>query len=84
MAVYCGKCQRERDLPHVSLRVSDEPCQFCQGFEQEQVRATVGPPGARRRVQRTVTMKNMSYPDKLINSMPGSFEKEAHKEYGGQ
>jgi hypothetical protein len=82
--VYCGACARQRDLPLGALRVANEPCQFCQGFESQQVRKHVGRPGVNRRaVTQTVQMKNFDYPDKLINSLPGSFEKQAHKEYEG-
>jgi hypothetical protein len=83
MAVYCGTCAKERDLPRSAVRVASEPCDFCHGFESQEVRRHVGRPGARRIVQQTVQMKNFDYPDKLINSMPGSFEKQAHKEYEG-
>ena len=82
--VYCGACARQRDLPLGALRVATEPCDFCQGYESKQVRKHVGRPGVNRHaVIQTVRMNNFDYPDKLINSMPGSFEKQAHKEYEG-
>jgi hypothetical protein len=34
-------------------------------------------------MQETKQLNNYDYPDRLINSMPGSFEKQAHKEYEG-
>lgn len=82
--VYCGACARQRDLPLGALRVATEPCDFCQGYESQQVRKHVGRPGFNRHVVvQTVQLNNFDYPDKLINSMPGSFEKQAHKEYEG-
>jgi hypothetical protein len=84
MAVYCGQCASARDLPRGALRVATEPCQFCGGFDSQQVRKHVGRPGVNRRlVQEVKQLNNYDYPDKLINSMPGSFEKQAHKEYDG-
>jgi hypothetical protein len=84
MAVYCGVCAKERDLPRSALRVATEPCQFCNGYESQQVRKHVGRPGVNRRVvTQTVRLNNFDYPDKLINSMPNSYEKQAHKEYEG-
>ncbi len=84
MAVYCGRCAKARDLPRSAVRVSLLPCQFCNGFESQQVRRHVGRPGVNRRVLvETVQLNNFDYPDKLINSMPGSFEAQAHKEYEG-
>jgi hypothetical protein len=82
VAVYCGVCARQRDLPRSALRVATEPCQFCNGYESQQVRRHVGRPGVNRRaVTQTVQLNNFDYPDKLINSMPGSFEKVAEREY---
>ena len=84
MAVYCSHCAKERDLPRSAVRVAKDPCQFCQGFDSQVVRRHVGRPGVNRRmVQQTVKLDNFDYPDKLINSMPGSFEKQAHREYEG-
>jgi hypothetical protein len=84
MAVYCGACAKERDLPRSAVRVASEPCQYCGGFESQTIRKHVGRPGVNRRaVQVTEQMKNFDYPDKLINSMPGSFEQQAHREYEG-
>jgi hypothetical protein len=84
MAVYCGACAKQRDLPRSAVRVATEPCQFCQGWESQQVRRHVGRPGVNRRVMVTTEkLNNFDYPDKLINSLPGSFEKQAHKEYEG-
>jgi hypothetical protein len=34
-------------------------------------------------LQETIKLNNFDYPDRLINSMPGSFEAQAHKEYEG-
>jgi hypothetical protein len=81
MAVYCGGCAKLRDLPRSAVRVASEPCDYCGGFETQTVRRHVGRPGNRRIVQQTEKMKNFDYPDKLINSLPGSFEKQAHREY---
>lgn len=82
--VYCGQCARQRDLPLSAVRVSTEPCNYCGGFESQQVRKHVGRPGVNRRaVVQTVQLNNFDYPDKLINSLPGSFEAQAHKEYEG-
>lgn len=84
MAVYCGACAIQRDLPRSAVRVALEPCDFCGGWETQQVRKHVGRPGVNRRaVVTTEKMRNFDYPDKLINSMPGSFEKQAHREYEG-
>ena len=81
--VYCGACAKQRDLPRSAIRVAKEPCQFCGGWESQTVRRHVGRPGNRRIMQSTEKMDNFDYPDKLINSLPGSFEKQAHKEYEG-
>lgn len=82
--VYCGACAKERNLPRSAVRVALEPCQYCGGFEQHLVRKHVGRPGVNRRaIQVQEKMRNFDYPDKLINSMPGSFEQQAHKEYEG-
>ena len=84
MAVYCGHCARERDLPRSAVRVASEACQFCGGFDSQTIRRHVGRPGVNRRIiQQEVKLNNFDYPDKLINSMPGSFEKQAHREYEG-
>ena len=83
MAVYCGACATQRDLPRSAVRVAKEACQFCGGWESQQVRRHVGRPGNRRILVSTEKLNNYDYPDKLINSMPGSFEKVAHKEYEG-
>lgn len=84
MAVYCGACAKQRDLPRSAVRVATEACQFCGGWESQQIRKHVGRPGVNRRaVMQTIQLNNFDYPDKLINSLPGSFEKQAHKEYEG-
>jgi hypothetical protein len=84
MAVYCGACAKQRELPRSAVRVAIEACQFCGGWESKEVRRHVGRPGVNRRVvQDTVKLNNFDYPDKLINSMPGSFEQQAHREYEG-
>lgn len=84
MAVYCGQCASQRELPRGALRVATEPCQFCGGYDSQTVRRHVGRPGVNRRaIQEVKQLNNYDYPDKLINSMPGSFEKQAHKEYEG-
>lgn len=82
MAVYCGSCARHRDLPRSAVRVSSEPCQFCGGYESQTTRRRVGR-NKDRVLQETIRLNNFDYPDRLINSMPGSFEAQAHKEYEG-
>lgn len=83
MAVYCSACAKARDLPRSAVRVALEPCDFCGGFEEQTVHKRVGRPGNRKLVETKEKMRNFDYPDKLINSMPGSFEKQAHREYEG-
>lgn len=82
MAIFCGACAKARDLPRSAVRVSLEPCQFCGGFESQESRRRVGRHKERVLVTR-IKLNNFDYPDKLINSMPGSFEAQAHKEYEG-
>ena len=84
MAVYCGACAKERDLPRSAIRVANEPCQFCGGFESKTVRRARRSAGCQPAcLVEHQKLNNFDYPDKLINSMPGSFEKQAHKEYEG-
>ena len=82
MAIFCGACGRARDLPVGAIRTSLEPCQFCHGFESQESRRRVGR-NKERVLVTTIKLHNFDYPDKLINSMPGSYEAQAHKEYEG-
>jgi hypothetical protein len=81
MAVYCSKCRDERGMPHANFRTSHLPCQFCQGFDQIQERVHVGRPPNRRIELRAKDLKNFTYPDYLIDGMPGNANSEAEKEY---
>jgi hypothetical protein len=81
MAVYCRGCGTQRGLPIAAVRVADEACQFCGGFEMHEVRRAVGRPPDRRTLVTHEKLRNFDYPDRLIDSMPGSFHKQAEREY---
>jgi hypothetical protein len=79
--VYCGHCGADRNLPKESLRTSTLPCDYCGGYDEQQVRVTLGRPPNRRVEQRNKRLNNFSYPAALIDGMPGNINQAAEKEY---
>lgn len=84
MAVYCRTCANDRGLPKSAVRTAKEPCQFCNGYDQIEERKKKREGDRMVVVVKPKQLNNFSYPDRLIDNMPGNINSEADREYEGQ
>lgn len=84
MAVYCRKCANQRELPKSAIRTSPLPCQFCGGFDQIMRRRKKRQGNSIVLIEVPTNLNNFSFPDHLIDGMPGNVNQQADREYEGQ